>query len=133
MKKLVSIADVCEFLQDKVDRFDALLARMDADRADGRGPEFLRNGAVELAVAAAHAKVAGLYLKFATTEHEPDGTEYPEDRRFTDIFSEISVYFMQRIESQFAETRSTSPSANMAKDAEREFFVEFYRRLNGGY
>ncbi len=133
-KRLKTIADIREFLNGKIAAKDGLLAKMETDKTAGHLTEFMRYNAIELAVAVFHADEARKFLHQLDYEAKPDGSAYPDEEKFADISGEVSAFVLRRVESQFSDVgRSSSLSANMAKDAVKDFFIEFYQRLNEGY
>lgn len=133
-KRIKTVADIRDFLDGKIAAKDNLLAKMESEQNAGQLPEFMRYNAIELAVAVFHADEARKYLNHLGYEAKPDGTAYSDEDKFADISGEVSAFVLRRVESQFSDVgRSSSLSANMAKDAVKDFFIQFYQRLNEGY
>ncbi len=133
-KRLRTAADVREYLEGKIAARDGLLSKLDAEKSVGQLPEFMRYNAIELTVAVFHADEARKYLLHLASEAKPDGSAYPDEEKFVHILREVAAFVLLRADSQFSDVgRSSSLSANMAKDAVKDFFIEFYQRLNDGY
>jgi hypothetical protein len=131
-KRLKTIADVIEFLEDKVSKSESTVAKMNAETEAGMLHEFLRNDAIDLIVGAHHAKEAKTYLKsFAN----PDALKsFTDEDKYNEVCGSVRNWIVSHASSQFSDYgRSTSVSANMAKDALKEFYIEFFQRLNDGY
>ncbi|NTF16835.1 hypothetical protein G6L37_00150 [Agrobacterium rubi] len=132
--KLKTIAEVIEYLQGKIEQRDGVLAEFDASRANDTLPHFMRNNAIDLSVVTIRASEAERFLAFAEMPARPDGSDYPDAEKLSDIVDEVTDFIVNRARSQFSGMgRSTCASTNLATDATKDFYVEFYTRLNHGH
>jgi hypothetical protein len=132
-KRLTNYTEMRQYLQDKIDTAEGLLSNMDTERNAGQLPEFMRYNAIELAVAVFHADEARKNLATLDLE-EHNGVVLTEEAKFTEVSTQATAFFLRRVQSQFTDAgRSSSISSNLAKDAVKDFYIEFYQRLNEGY
>jgi hypothetical protein len=132
-KRLKTLSDIREFLTDKIERKDGYLSRI-REGSDIDILELMRYDAIEISVSVLQADEARKYLEHVGCTQRPNGDAYSDDEKFADICEEVREFFMRRVQSQFSDVgRSSSISANLAKDAVKEFYVEFFQRLNDGY
>jgi len=133
-KRIQDIADIREFLDHKISRRDALLKRMDGERDAGRLSEFLRSGSMTFLGAVFFADEAQKFVRQLDMQTRQDGTEYSDEQKFRDILEQVQREVFTRSESPFTEAgRSSSASANLAADAKRDFYWEFFTSFNHGY
>lgn len=128
-KQIKTFGDVTAFLEDKILSRDKLVAGLQG-AADGRLHEFMRNDGLDLIVAVHQAHEASVYLAQFTSA----AMQWSDEEKYAEISKSVGNFVLERAASPFADHgRSTSASVNLEKDAVKEFYIEFYQRLNRGY
>ncbi|MNU26958.1 hypothetical protein D3C71_153420 [compost metagenome] len=133
-KRIQTTQDIREFLEGVIQRNDSILAKMDGERAAGHLAEFMRYDAISLVLSVFHREEAMRFIAHLDKAQKSDGSEYTDIQKFTDIKAEVENYVIVRSQSMFSEDgRSSSISANLAKDAVKDFYMEFFRSFQYGY
>ena len=133
-KRIQNIADIREFLDHKISRRDALLKRMDGERAAGQLYEFFRSESMSFLGAVFFADEARKFIRQRDTQTRQDGTEYSDEQKFQDIQEQVQREVFSRSGSLFSDDgRSSSASVNLAADARKDFYWEFFTSFNHGY